>query len=271
LVFTVSLRATNAAGYDDEVKTNYITVNPAGSPPVANFTGTPVNGQVSLAVSFTDTSTNTPTSWSWTFGDGGTSTSQNPSHTYTTAGDYTVALTATNAYGNNTKTQTNYITVSAANEVIVYPDTWAVNWYTPGCALQSGALSDLNTDNSAYMVIRCDTSTQRYGVMYTVDTPYIPSQVSKITWEYQAKMSRTDTPTSTVRFTRKSDGVWEDRGGTWLPGTSDTDWTWNTTAVSTYMDSSGVIGFELCCCPTSGNTNNYDVSSDKMRFRLTLY
>ena len=50
-----------------------------------------------LSVTFTDSSTGLPTSWSWAFGDGGTSTAQNPSHTYTAAGSYTVALTAFNA------------------------------------------------------------------------------------------------------------------------------------------------------------------------------
>ncbi len=64
-----------------------------------------------LAVTFTDSSTNSPTAWSWTFGDSNTSTVQNPSHSYTAVGSYTVALTATNAYGNNTNTKTNYITV----------------------------------------------------------------------------------------------------------------------------------------------------------------
>jgi PKD repeat protein len=80
--------------------------------PVANFTGTPLTGTEPLAVTFTDSSTNTPTSWAWTFGDGGTSTSQNPSHTYTTAGTFTVALTATNASGSNTLTRTGYVTVA---------------------------------------------------------------------------------------------------------------------------------------------------------------
>jgi len=43
------------------------------------------------------------------------------------------------------------------------------------------------------------------------------------------------------------------------------------TSVSTYMlSSTGVIGFLCCACPTSGNTNNYDFSSDVMRFRLDL-
>jgi hypothetical protein len=106
--------------------------------------------------------------------------------------------------------------------------------------------------------------------MYTVDTPYTPSQVNKITWEYQAKVSRSDTPSSSGNlFVRKADGSWEARPN-WVPGTTDTDWTWNSTAVSTYMSSTGVIGFELCTCPTTGNTNNYDVSSDLLRFRLDL-
>ena len=81
-------------------------------PPVANFSGTPTSGTAPLSVTFTDSSTNTPTSWSWTFGDSNTSTAQNPSHTYSSTGTYTVALTATNAYGNNTNTKNNYISVT---------------------------------------------------------------------------------------------------------------------------------------------------------------
>ena len=112
-VYTVSLTATNAYGSDTNTKTNYITVTtPPQNPPVADFSGTPTSGYAPLAVSFTDLSTNSPTSWSWTFGDGGTSTAQNPSHTYASAGTYTVALTATNAYGSDTNTKTNYITVT---------------------------------------------------------------------------------------------------------------------------------------------------------------
>ena len=49
----------------------------------------------------------------WDFGDGNTGTAENPSNTYTTAGTFTVSLTATNAAGANTATQTSYITVSA--------------------------------------------------------------------------------------------------------------------------------------------------------------
>ncbi len=111
--YTVSLTATNACGSTSETKTDYITVTtPPQDPPVADFSGTPTSGDYPLGVQFTDLSTNSPTSWAWDFGDGGTSTAQNPSHTYQAAGTYTVSLTATNAYGSDTETKTDYITVT---------------------------------------------------------------------------------------------------------------------------------------------------------------
>jgi len=113
--YTVSLTATNTNGSDGETKTGYITVTqPNTDPPVADFSGTPTSGDAPLNVSFTDLSTNSPTSWAWTFGEGGTSTAQNPSHTYTSAGTFTVALTATNAYGSDSDTKTAYVTVTEA-------------------------------------------------------------------------------------------------------------------------------------------------------------
>ena len=87
-------------------------VTPSNDPPTANFSGTPVSGTVPLTVSFTDLSTNSPTTWNWSFGDGGTSTLENPGHTYTTTGTYTVSLTVSNAYGSDSKTITDYITVT---------------------------------------------------------------------------------------------------------------------------------------------------------------
>lgn len=111
--YSVTLTVTNAYGSDALTKTNYITVTaPNTDPPVASFVGSPTSGDYPLTVGFTDQSTNNPTSWSWTFGDGGTSTAQNPNYTYTTAGTYTVSLTATNAYGSDTYTITDYITVT---------------------------------------------------------------------------------------------------------------------------------------------------------------
>jgi len=133
--YTVILTASNAAGSDDETKVNYITVNPC-NPPVAAFVGTPTSGDYPLEVAFTDQSTNSPTSWSWTFGDGGTSTAQNPAHTYTTAGTYTVTLTAANGCGSDGETRANYITVTepVGGWVTITYDDFESGWgnYTDG-------------------------------------------------------------------------------------------------------------------------------------------
>jgi PKD repeat protein len=89
------------------------TIGPIST--VAGFNGTPTSGSAPLTVRFTDTSLNFPTSWSWDFGDGNTSTVQNPLHTYATAGNYTVSLTATSTTGgSNTAIRVRYITVNNA-------------------------------------------------------------------------------------------------------------------------------------------------------------
>jgi PKD repeat protein len=86
----------------------YITV---GNPPAAAFTGTPTKGTAPLSVSFTDQSSGTITSRQWEFGDGGTSTAKDPSHTFNSAGTFTVKLTVSNEFGSDDETKSNYITV----------------------------------------------------------------------------------------------------------------------------------------------------------------
>jgi len=90
--------------------------------PVADFTAGPTSGTAPLSVQFTDTSTGSPTSWSWDFGDGNTSAEQNPVHTYEIAGTYTVTLAAANAYGSDTETKTDYITVSEPLPSVIFFD-----------------------------------------------------------------------------------------------------------------------------------------------------
>ena len=82
-------------------------------PPVAAFTATPLLVCAGSPVVFTNNSTNA-TSYSWNFGataTPSTSTLANPTVTFSTAGAVTVSLTATGPGGNNTVTNTNYVTV----------------------------------------------------------------------------------------------------------------------------------------------------------------
>jgi len=90
----------------------------AWTPPVANFTATPATAITPARIQFNDTSTNSPTSWQWKFGDGNTSSERNPVHTYEEVGTYDVNLTVENAYGSDSVTKTDYITVVEAPDFL---------------------------------------------------------------------------------------------------------------------------------------------------------
>ncbi len=86
----------------------------ASTPPVASYTSSTSTACTGEVITFTNTSTGTPTAYNWTFTGGtpATSTATNPTVTYSTPGVYTVSLVATNAFGTNTSTQTNSITIN---------------------------------------------------------------------------------------------------------------------------------------------------------------
>ncbi len=165
--YTVTLTATNAFGSDDETKVDYITVT-APPPPTADFVGSPTSGVYPLTVDFTDQSTDGPTSWSWTFGDGGTSTAQNPTHDYLAVGTYTVSLTATNAYGSDVETKTDYITVTDVVPwtTITYDDfEGGFGNYTDGggdCALYTSGTYSHQGSNSARIRDNSGTASSFY-------------------------------------------------------------------------------------------------------------
>ena len=100
---TLAARAFDAVGNNATSPEVDFSVNNVA--PVANFIAS-VSG---LTANFTDASFDadgTVVSRAWNFGDGTNSTATNPSHTYATAGVYSVVLTATDDTGlTNTKTQ----------------------------------------------------------------------------------------------------------------------------------------------------------------------
>jgi uncharacterized protein (TIGR02145 family) len=98
------------------ISSESIVIEDENPPITADFNANATQIEPGANVQFTDLSTNNPTSWSWDFGDGNTSSEENPSHTYSSAGTYTVELTVENDYGSDTKTKTDYITVGSVLE-----------------------------------------------------------------------------------------------------------------------------------------------------------
>ncbi|MFC9890139.1 lectin [Streptomyces pilosus] len=74
-----------------------------GRAPVAQARANTTSGTAPLTVAFSSAGTSDPDgdtlTYAWTFGDGATSTAANPSHTYTTNGQYTATLKATDPSG----------------------------------------------------------------------------------------------------------------------------------------------------------------------------
>ena len=116
--------AGNVSGYSN---TATATTTSAATSPVAAFSGSPTSGTAPLTVNFTSSSTGTISTYAWNFGDGTTSSAQNPAHVYAAAGFYTVSLTVTGSGGSNTKTYTNYVTVTAPAVAGTLSGTWIAN------------------------------------------------------------------------------------------------------------------------------------------------
>ncbi len=85
--------------------------NMPSTAPVAHFYASEMKSCTGV-IHFHDMSTNGPTSWSWNFGDGSTSNLQNPVHAYQSNGFFTVTLTATNSFGADLHSETNYIEIA---------------------------------------------------------------------------------------------------------------------------------------------------------------
>ena len=96
-----------------------------GSTPIAAFIASPTTVAFNSPVQFFTTSLYGG-SYLWNFGDGYTSTLDNPSHSYTTAGSYTVKVIASNCTSSDTS-NAQTITVGAAPIGTVSPDTLKIS------------------------------------------------------------------------------------------------------------------------------------------------
>ncbi|HNP47874.1 MAG TPA: PKD domain-containing protein [Bacteroidia bacterium] len=94
---------------------------------------------LAVDVQFTDLSTGGPTAWIWDFGDGDTARSQNPTHAFQNPGTYTITLIAFTC--NESDTITSTLTVQAAPQISVSPDSLVAN-------AQCGDIVNFNLDIS---------------------------------------------------------------------------------------------------------------------------
>jgi murein DD-endopeptidase MepM/ murein hydrolase activator NlpD len=107
---TIAVTATNVAGTASS--THPFTVYTTAS---AAFSASPLTGTAPLQVTFVNTSSGDYTTTTWDFGDGATSRSKNPTHTYETAGTYTVTLTISGPGGEDVETRAAFISVQPAH------------------------------------------------------------------------------------------------------------------------------------------------------------
>ena len=136
--YSVVLRATNGNCSATSAPQTIRVIDP----PVADFISTPDVTATPLQISqaqfsFTNTSTGA-TTYKWTFGDADSSTAANPLHRYTTAGSFTVTLTAYNSLGcSDTASKTPYIIIPDSSLRIpnaFSPNSDGINdrWMIPG-------------------------------------------------------------------------------------------------------------------------------------------
>lgn len=161
---------------------------------VANFTTTSINKCQGSTITFSDASTyslSTINGWTWDFGDGNISSGQSTTHTFTTAGVFTVTLISTAGDGCNGKT-TRLLNIDPL-PVVQFAAT-----STTGCANVPLNFSDQSTTppNSAWLWMFGDSNTStlqnpshsytasgQYSVKLVVLTPAgCSDSLTKSTW-----------------------------------------------------------------------------------------
>jgi len=125
---------------------------------------------------FNDSSVAAPVSWAWDFDDGGsTSTAQNPTHLFSSAGNYDIQLIATNSYGckDTTVIPINFNgapTSISPNDTICIESTGAQLNATGGFAYSWSPVTSLSASNIPNPVAN-PTSTTTYTVsISTINT-----------------------------------------------------------------------------------------------------
>ncbi|MBI2967723.1 MAG: PKD domain-containing protein [Bacteroidetes bacterium] len=170
--YSYSSTCLTTSGYTTYSRPNMRIGMPANAPPVPDF-GADKTETCNGLINFYDSSYNVPTTWYWDFGDGGSSLLKNPSHTYTTDGNYSVKLKSCNGFGCDSITKYNYI--SAYNlgtgpiNASCAPGTLYPYTYYGLFNVTFNTINNTSTSGTGYQDYTCDYSTSVIkGMSYAI-------------------------------------------------------------------------------------------------------
>ncbi len=154
--YTVKLVVKSTSGKDSIVKTNYITVY---AKPTVSFTASNYSGCAPTTITFTDFSNpvnGTIANRRWDFGDGTFSNLANPTHIYTSSGNFNVSLQVTNSFGCiESLTRLNFISIKQA------PVAAFTNGATTSCSVPF-RVSFQNTSDTTMSIVNGNTSSLNF-------------------------------------------------------------------------------------------------------------
>lgn len=169
----------NLGNVDSLCRNNYIT---AYNSPSANFSVDVTEGCDPLVVNFTDLSTlgDAPIqSWRWDFGDGNIdTTNQNPTHTYTTIGNFDVTLVVVDTNGcSSSILSSNLITVYTAVTANITHNAYQAQCGLPASVNFYGSSAGTNLNYTWYLGDNSSATGQNITHSYLAAGCYSPTLV----------------------------------------------------------------------------------------------
>jgi len=222
--YPVKLTVTDDGGASASTTTPVTVTAPAvNQPPTASFTTTPTYLSIVADASGSSDSDGAVVSYAWDYGDGTTGTGKTPSHTYATAGTYTVTLTVTDDLG-ATGSTTNSVTV-AANQAptasfTATPTNLAVAVDGTASSDPDGTIASYAWDFGDGATGTGSTTSHTYGSADTYTVKLTVTDDGGATAS-TTKAVTVSTPAGTTyandAFSRSSSSGWgaADTGGTW--------------------------------------------------------